>query len=61
MRLPLLPRVKVHQDNEDLKVRGLPLEARKEPMSFSCAVGCAGTPGPFNAFFDSVWVAGTME
>lgn len=59
--LPLLPCVKVHRDNVDLKVQGLPLKARKEPISFSCAMGCAGTPGLLNALFDSAWVAGTKE
>lgn len=27
--------------------------ARKEPIVFSCAMGCAGSPGPFNAVFDT--------
>lgn len=53
MGLSLLPRVKVHRDNDDLKLLGLPLTAPKEPFCFSCAMGCASTPGLFNALFDS--------
>lgn len=45
MELSLLPCVKVHMDNEDLlKFRAY--------LSFSCAMGRAGTPGPL-ALFDS--------
>lgn len=39
----------------------LPLKAQKEPISFSCAMGCAGTPGLFNALLILLWVEGTKE
>lgn len=45
---------KCTRDNEDLKVRGLPRDGRKGTYQFfSCAMGCAGAPGLFNAPFDS--------
>lgn len=45
--LPLLSHVKVHWDNEEPRAGGFPL------IWFSCAMECAGTPGPFNGPFDS--------